>query len=145
MAFGKIRNAGLIPGKTVPLVLNMLPGEPVVNVEHLGTSNTSFINDQVARASHHKAVTRTASTGAPMSELERERVDRENREFIIKHVIRKLEAKHDDGRDATDADIPEFVQSLPPDVVTTILVFAFNAENFRERVIESAPKALAEK
>ncbi len=68
-----------------------------------------------------------------------------NRVILTKHCVRKLEALHDDGSVATDADIPMFVESLPADTIDKIREFATNAENFRERVLESDAKTLAEK
>lgn len=146
MAFGKIAAATLVAGKTVALKLDMLPGQPVVHVEHLGETNEDYWNDQIARANTQDSVSvgRRAGGGKITRKTVHKRREKD-RETLTKYAVRHLEAKHDDGRDATDADIPEFMQSIPPDVVDTIRDFVLNEENFREGIPESDPQELAGK
>ncbi len=141
MAFEQIRSAGLKPGKTVPLILNMLPGEPVIHVEHLGDENTGFLNDAIAKANAKAAL---GTKGQKLSRAKLDEMREKNRATLAKHSVRSLEAKHSDGRAATDKDIPEFVDALPADVVDIVVQFVNDAENFRDRM-ESKPEDLAEK
>lgn len=139
MAFD-FSSAHLKPGKTVPLVLNMLPGEPVVQIEHLGESNKSFFNDLIARANAKATVVPSKLTAKALKEARAK-----NREMIAKHAVRDLVATHDDGRKATKEDIPEFIAALPDDVIDLIREFASNPENFRDQTIEADPADIAEK
>ncbi len=140
MAFDKIRSAELVPGKTVALKLDMLPGSPVVHVEHLGEENSSWVNEQIATA-NSKPLSRGKKklTAKGLKEA-----TEEHRKEIADHAIRGLDATHDDGTPATKADIPEFVASLPRDVVDLIWVFAYTPANWRD-TIEVDAKELAEK
>lgn len=142
MPFDQIKNAALRPGKLVPLVLNMLPGEPVVHLEHLGDENASYFDDAIAKAN---AKAQAGKKGGRASRRQLAENRDKNRETLAKHSVRHLEARHSDGRAATDADIPEFMASVPPDVVDTMIVFAFDAENWRERSIDGDARELAEK
>ncbi len=142
MPFEQFKKAVLMPGKTVPLRLNMLQGEPVLHVEHIGDENVSYVDDIIAKAHATKQV------GVRGKKLSRKMLAEsmvENRRIVAAHAVRHVEALHSDGRAATDADIPELVASLPDDVITTIYNFASDAENFRERPIEGDAKELAEK
>ncbi len=145
MGFKKIRACDVVRGKTVPYPFDgeggrpHFPGEPVAHLEYLGESNAGFWSDQIARAK--------ASVPTPKAISERTILEARtrNRAILAKHCVRKLEALHDDGSVATDADIPEFVEDLPADAVDKLREFATNIENFRERVLESDAKTLAEK
>lgn len=142
MGFDQFRKAELEPGHTVPMVLDMLPGEPVIHVEHLGETNSTYLDDEIARAN-----AKPASAGGKgqqkISKVKLAEIRTKRRATLAKHVIRKLEAKHSDGKPATVEDIPLFVDSIPGDVVDTIWNFANNAENFRPSLDDV--KDLAEK
>ncbi len=142
MAFGRIKAASLKAGKTVPLKLNQLPGDPIVHIEHLGETNASWWNDSVAQAGAKDAAP-DAKAKVTLKTLAAARA--KNRAVIAKHAIRKLEAIHDDGRKATDADIPEFVDALPDHVFDIVKNFALDHNNFMERAIDGDPDELAEK
>lgn len=136
--FAQIAAARPKPGKIVPLVLNMLPGSPTVHVEHLGETNAAYWQDAIARAEAEPAA--VGRRGITELRARRER----NRGLLVKFAVRRLEAVHSDGTPATDADIPEFVEALPDDVVDTVWVFCSDVENFRERPL-AAPEKLAGK
>ena len=137
--------SNLRPGKTVALKLNMLPGQPVIHVEHLGESNQTFWNDQIARANSRDAVAAIVASkpGKITKKVIKER-RKKDRETLAKHAVRDLEAKHSDGRPATRDDIPDFMDAIPDDVVDIIRDFAQDPENFRDRV-EADPEDTAEK
>jgi hypothetical protein len=132
-------------GKTVPFKVNMLPGEPVAHIEHLGESNASYLSDQIAQANAKTmAAAGVSQKKKLLSKKALEELRDKRRDIISKHAVRDLVAKHSDGTPATKADIPMWVAALPPDIIDLIWDFANNAENFRD-VIESEPKELAEK
>jgi hypothetical protein len=139
MGFEKIRRAALVPGKTVPLKLDMLPGSPVIHIEHIGDENATWINSRVAKANAESPRAKKKVTVKSLNEATEER-----RQEIIDHAIRNIEARHDDGTPATKADIPLFGAALPADVVDLVWVFAHNAANWRDEM-EGDPKELAEK
>ena len=141
MAFDHIKRSAIAPGKTVQLVLNMLPGSPVVHVEHVGETNVGFMNELLAKANGRHLATSSSS----LSAKDRDDARARNRETLARHSIRHLEATHSDGTPATDTDIPDFVAALPDDVVDLIRDFVRDPNNFRERPIEGDPKAIAEK
>jgi hypothetical protein len=134
MAFAKIRAAAPRAGKLKPVVLDMLPGKPVVHLEQLGDDNATWVADQISRANSKTALgigSRKAS-----KKLLREIVERK-REVVTAHAVRKIEAVHDDGHEATADDIPEFCESLPGYVVEAIYDYAANANNWLEVEPES--------
>lgn len=134
-------SAALKPGKTIPLKLYMLPGEPVVHVEHLGETNASFWNDSIAKANGgERRVGGNALTKRAIASARRK-----NRATLAAHAIRKLDATHSDGKAATLADIPEFVDALPDDIVDFLRDYCTNQENFRDTQIEGVPENLAGK
>ncbi len=146
MAFQHIKNAGLVAGHTVKLQFNNLPGAPVVHVEYLGETNSGWLNDEIARANSVSAM--VTSSKATLSKQKIQETRGKRRAAFAKHAVRKLEAKHSDGKDATTDDIPEFVDALPDEVFDSAWLFVVDAENFRERVIdvgEESVKALVEK
>lgn len=148
MGFDQYEKAKIVSGRTVPYVMNMLPGEPVVHVEWIGDTNRTWVNHLMAEARAGEKGIKAVSDRefAKLADPEQRKKNREeNRKLLAKHSIRKLEAFHSDGRAATDDDIPLWVQSIPDDCVDKIVVFVLNAENFREHVIESTASALAEK
>lgn len=68
-----------------------------------------------------------------MTSLERQKQMLRFRETLAKHAIRHLtDVKHDDGQKATDADIPDWVDALPPDIVNRLISIAFNIDHWRE-------------
>ncbi len=142
MAFGKIEAASLKPGKTVALKLNQLPGSPVVHVEHLGETNASWWNDNVTKADP-KAAAPDRAGKATLKSIAAARAA--NRIIVAKHAVRRLEATHDDGRKATDEDIPEFVESLPDHVFDIVKNFALDANNFMDVAADSDANELAGK
>lgn len=136
-------SAMVTPGRTIPVILNMLPGSPVIHVECFGPDNKSYMASVLAAANakapvkvgRGEKVKVTADTFAET--LAEERKD-------LHHAIRRIEAKRKDGTDATDADIPAFIAALPPDVVHRVHAIANNLENFRDGQFAD-PKELAEK
>jgi hypothetical protein len=140
--FSKYADAALKSGKTVKLKLNMLPGAPTIHVEHLGENNAGYWTDLTARAGTGAAEIGTARGGRTLEERQERR--KRNRETLARHAVRQLDAKHDDGTPATNADIPEWCEAIPPDVVDMIFVFALDPENFREHSF-AATADLAEK
>lgn len=126
-------------GKTVPLVLDMLPGKPIVHLEWLGETNATWMSDQIARA-NAKTATAAKKADPKITKKGLDEIREKNRGFLAKHAVRRLEAKHNSGenagKDATEADIPEFMAKIPGDVVDTIVEFCANQENFRDADIE---------
>ncbi len=145
MAFDHISKAALTPGKTIPLSLDMLPGTPVIDVEHLGDENASYLDDEIAKA-NAKGVSAGSQKGKKVTPARLVEIREKRRDIIAKHAIRHLkDVKHSDGKQATDAEIPAFAAALPGDVVDKIWDIVTDAELFRERSIDGDPKALAEK
>jgi hypothetical protein len=140
MGFEQIRKAALVPGKLVPLKLDMLPGSPVIWVEHLGEENATWINARVAAA--NAAMQSRGKKKVTVKDLKA--TTEERRQEIIDRAIRNLDAVHDNGTPATKTDIPMFGEALPPDVVDLVWAFAYNAANWRD-AIEGDPKELSEK
>lgn len=133
--------AKLQPGKLVPIKLNMLPGHPVVWVEHLGETNKGYWNETLAMAGSGGA---EAGSGKRTPETVKADIEK-HRKSIERHAIRKLDAKHTDtGEAATQADIPEFCEAIPDDVVETVYWFSRDPENFRKHSFSNAAD-LAEK
>lgn len=145
--FEHFSRAALQAGKIVPLTLASLPGEPVIGVEHLGPTNVTLTNDEIARA-NAKETSRIGKSKNKQAKLSRASFDEmraQNRETVRKHVVRKLiDVKHSDGRAAVDDEISAFVDALPDETITEIVLFAVDASNFRDE-IESEAKVLAGK
>lgn len=135
----------LPPGKTVPFVLDMLPGKPVVHLEWLGETNKTWMSDQLARANAKKHAAKKIEK--TLTEHDIVEMREKNRVYLAKHSVRDLEAIHTDTKKAaTKDDIPLFMKSIPWDVVDLIVEFASNQENYREHDEPLAdPKDLAEK
>lgn len=139
------RKAELEPGRTVPMVLDMLPGSPEIQVEHLGDENRTYLADHIAKANAKASRSGGVAARKMVSKATIAEDQKQRRTDVAKHVVRDLKAKHTDGRDATPTDIPEWVDSLPNHVVMMIYLFALNAGNFLDQVIEGDVKELAEK
>lgn len=136
--------AELKPGKTIPVVLDMLPGAPVIELEYLGETNVSYLNDQISQANAKLM----SAGGTKNKQLTKKRIDEnraKRREILAKHAVRDLKAKHKDGMPATKADIPEFCNAIPADVVDTIWAMANNEELFRGEDSPSSASDVAEK
>lgn len=146
MAFGKIQSQALPLGKVVPLVLNQLKGDPVLHVAHLGETNVEYWNDALAKA-NTRATADIARRAASKITPELVRKARQaNRETVAKYAVKELEnVFHDDGRPATKDDVGAVVEALPDEVFDSVLAFVSNAENFRDRVFDDAPSAIAGK
>lgn len=140
--FDQFKVAALKPGKTMPLVLDMLPGRPVVHLEHLGETNAPFWADQIARANARNAI---GSSKKKITKKDLRELRQKKRDVLAKHGIRKLEALHSDKTPATSADIPDFVEAIPDDVVDVVFDYASNPDNYREIQIEGDPDEIAEK
>lgn len=147
MAFEQYAAAGLRSGKTTALVLNMLPGwrdadgkmqYPVVHVEHLGETNQTFWNDQIARANSREAIAAVMAKPGKITKKVLSARRKKDREALAAHAVRRLEARHKDGTPATAADIPDFMEAIPDDVVDVIRDFAMDPENFREAASDDA-------
>lgn len=143
MAFDQIRSARIIADKTVPLTLNMLPGRPTIHVVYLGETNVEFWNDSIAKA--NAKTNAIDERGVKLSPQKFREARVRNRITVAKYAVKHLEAVHSDGKPATDADIPEFIDALPDDVFDIVKTFVSDAENFRERNIEGDAAAIAEK
>ncbi len=150
MGFSNYRRADLESGRTVSMVLDMLPGKvkPEIKVEHLGDENRTYLSDEIAKA-NASASRASGNKKKLMSKARIAEMKQQRRDELKKHIVRELTATHDDGSPATNADIPAWVDSLPPDVVDLIYLFSLNAENFRtsddEPEEDGADKKLAEK
>jgi hypothetical protein len=133
------------PGQLVPMELNMLPGKPTVHLEYLGPDNATWIAEQVAKANAvvkkplaiGRSSERPKFTAADITDISELRA-------LLHHAIRKLDAVRTDGKPATAADIPDFIEAIPPDVVRRIHAVADNVENFRNAQFGN-PKEIAEK
>lgn len=136
--------AMVTPGRTIPVVLNMLPGSPTVHLEHLGPDNKTWLAAQVASA-NAAAPKKGIALGRERPKIDAKDLtdDTEQRADLV-HALRHLEATHTDGTPATDADIPEFIAGLPSDIVRRLHFVASNIENYRNGQFND-PKAIAEK
>ncbi len=152
----------IVGGKTVPFVLNffaphpLAKGEhPVIDCEHIGDYNDSFMNDSIARANAKIQIGDDDSV-RKLTKAKLDEVLETNRETIWKHGVRSLQHvyKRNRGPDAAEVpfvlattaeDIQGFVKSWPKDIVLKVWRMITNAERFREPAIYADPKALAEK
>ena len=131
------------PGKTVKLVLDMLPGAPAVHLEHLGESNKSYWSESVAKANSGEIHAGTRPKVITAKAIADRRV--RDRELLRKHVIRKLEAKHADGSDATLDDVGEWLEAIPAYVLDMLVEYAVNPANFGDAPVATDVDATAEK
>lgn len=140
MPFGKVA-AQEVTQKPVRLTLNQLSGQPWLEVVHLGETNVEFWADALAQAGTRAAQGgHQALTPAQVAEARLK-----NRDSVARYAVRGLGGfRHDDGREATMADIAELVGSLPASVFDSVLAFVMNPENFRERP-QGDPKEIAGK
>lgn len=137
--------AVLKPGKTIPVSLDMLPGKPAVQLEHLGDENVSWLNDQIAKANAKIAMAAfTDNKKKQLSPKKIEEARKLRRDILAKHAVRGLTAKHKDGTPATVSDIPMWCDAIPPDVVDKLWSIANDDELYRD-VDEQDSKELAEK
>jgi len=145
MPFEKMRAAVAPAGKLIKVRLDNLPGQPEIEMEHLGETNASWMADQAARAGTKDALVLGASLDRVASQRERKQQLLRYRETLEKHAVRHLtDVRHDDGTKATDDQIAEWVDALPDDMVYRLISVAFNVENWREVPTIDA-KVLAEK
>jgi hypothetical protein len=145
--FDYIADAALVPGKTVPYKFTQFIGEPVVHVEHLGETNKTYLNEEIARANSSAALASSGGGKRVSKQLIKEQRDK-RRKIYAKHAVRKLEAKTKTGEAAGQDLIPDFVNSLPDEVFDVAWNFVRDPENFRELTIdadEDSTKALVEK
>ncbi len=134
----------LVPGRTIAMELDMIPGAPVVHIEFLGIDNKSFMESLIVKA--NAKTPKTAAKDKKVTVATYTDAIEEHRADIL-HAVRKLEGmRHTDGRLATDADIPDFIAGLPPDIVEKIWFKANSVEAHRPGLQTVAEeKALAEK
>jgi hypothetical protein len=154
MAFKAIMAQVVQTGKTVQLPLTQLrgpKGAPVLHVEYLGETNTSYWLDVLSRAkadaatAHVTAGRRHDLTPAEMAARLRDQRAKK-RDVVALHAVRDVENLfHDDGTPATKADIQDFVKALPDDVFDVVWMFAEDANNFRETPVMDEPAAIAGK
>lgn len=136
-------SAMVTPGRTIPIVLNMLSGAPTVHLECLGPDNKTYMAAVLAKANAKEPVKVGRGEKKKVTIASLQDAIAEERGDLL-HAIRRLEATRTDGTPATDADIPAFIAALPPDVVQRIHAVANNIENYRDSVFAD-PKELAEK
>lgn len=140
--FDANRDAVIKPGKTVGYRIEGLPGQPVAHVAFLDDDD-GWRSDQAAKS------------GGPIlpPSATREQFLAEKRRqlrFAVKRLEARYVSRDADGRivlgaEATDADIPEWVESLPlNDIVEEMYLICRTAERFREKFV-LAPDKLAEK
>ncbi len=141
MAFD-FKSAELQVGKTIPVVLSKLPGQPVVHLEYLGDTNATYVSDLIGKANAKKS---TSGGRKMMSKKELAKALTDARELLAKHAVRNLECKHVDGTEATNADIPLFCESIPAWQVWELRDMASTLDNYLDFPIEGDPKDLAEK
>lgn len=153
MGLNNVRKQKLKAGKVVPLVMNQLYGDPVLNVEHLGETNFGYLNDALAQAGA-KAARFTGQQQRTPEQIQRERD--ENRATVTKHGVRSLgEGWYHDDKDgnadksrpveSTPAGIAEVVNALPDEVFDSLFLFCLNGENFRDVAIAMPADELAKK
>lgn len=142
----------MVSGYTIPILLDGLPGSPVVHIEHLGPDNRTLLAEQIATANAtlaeaakatKKRIGKKQSDAPPVvDESWFQNRTASRRETLIKHVVRKLEATHTDGTAATDADIPAWVNAIPKATVDLLYELAEGNANFFR---PSEPKDIAKK
>jgi hypothetical protein len=141
--FDHFKAAALKPGRLQPYTFWQLAGEPRVLIEQLWDGNATFAADMVARSNvdeeKAKRKRKVKNTLATIAENKAQ-----NRKTVADHVIRHIDdVKHTDGTRATDADLAEFIASLPDDLITDVLMDAADKEKWRE--IEGDVEAIAKK
>lgn len=131
MSFKRYTDTAPKSGATIRHVLRSLPaapgrGQPAVQLEHLGKTNQSYMAAIVAEAGTKKV----QDNRLTLKVMEED--DRKKREIVAAHAVRHLEdVVHDDGTDATDAEIASFVASLPQCDVDEMFFAASNVANYR--------------
>lgn len=142
--------ANVTPGRTIRVVMNNLPpmprregeeaspGFPVAHVELLNDDNRSYQGYLIQRADaskkkgkliDEKPKTLEARVERAMEQTAEKRAERRRE---IHHAVRKIEARHSDGADATEADIPAWIAALPQDAVDRIWIIAHDEDMFRD-------------
>jgi hypothetical protein len=148
-----LRRYDVKAGKSVPLILNMIPGDPVLHLEHLGESNHRFINDKV-RGTGTDAVRASALRGTSDVDA-RQKVRDENRETVARYCVHRVEGFfYDDAAGNPDPTSPvpntpegfmQVIRSLPDWIFDIVLAFVVNAANFMERVVAGDAADVAKK
>lgn len=123
--------AELAPGKTITVRLDQLPGKPVVQLEHLGETNRTWLDDQLAKANTQQA-SKSSKARGKVSKRKLAESLAAARDLLAAHSVRDLVAKHADGKPATTADIPDWCAAIPADIVWLLVEIAADPESFRE-------------
>lgn len=123
-------------GYTVPLVLDMLPGSPVVHLEHLGLANKSYVASQIAAATaaaeeirkDKRKIGRKVDTAITFKDADQDIIEKR---ADLHHAIRNLEGFHSDGvTPASSKDIPDFISAIPKHIVVLLWNFCQVESNF---------------
>lgn len=139
--FSNYAGQGLQFGKTVAYpvteLVNADGSHPILDVEHVGQANTSFIEELIATAK---------ADDKEESPLRLADAVRANRDRLSKHAVRHLRNTFfSDGAEATDAAIPAFIDALPAIALERLLAFVSDPRNFCAYPIAEKPAAVAEK
>lgn len=136
-------------GKTFKYVLRGLRNpdgsHPAVHIEHLGEENKPYWLELLAKA---QADARAATSVSTPAEIDKDRRDTRAlyRERIIRYSARRLDnVFHDDGVPATDADLAQFIRSIPDGDFDLIYDAATNPANFRDYPVAGNAADIAEK
>lgn len=101
---------------------------PSLRVRYAGEGNTPYINAILAYGR------KQVSKGKVLiDEVHLDKNRRQDRELYPKYVIVGWEEPMvtDEGRPATDADIPDFIAALPIDMMDGLRAYCSNPENYR--------------
>src|SRR5262245_18224853 len=125
--------AAVRPGKLRRVRLEMLPGAPEIDVEHLGETNKTWLAEMVGKAGTNPVqVVGTGPGGAQTAAERAEQLER-FRGILASHGVRHLvSVRRADGTPAVDADIARWCAAIPPDVVTRLVVLCFDVDKFRD-------------
>jgi hypothetical protein len=140
MPIGNLQRQRVQPGKVVRRVLDMLVGNPVLLLRHLGSTNAEWMSHLLSAPDEDARALGATAT----NEAERQRNMLRNRESVARFACAGVEGFYFDGADggpdyerpvpSTPDGIMEVMLSLSDDVFNVyVLPYVLNQENFRER------------
>lgn len=130
MPFAKTAEQTPKIGKTIRIVLNQIKqeqGPPVLHCEFAGEGNQGYFNEVLADANNPDNEIGSRQISMTRANEFRTKV----RGRLARHVVRHLEnVFHDDGKEATDADIADYVANIPNFVFDELYKIVKTEENF---------------
>lgn len=146
MALNNIKRHSVKPGAIRTVVLNTISPETEMDIECLGQSNFSFMNDQTRGAGSEEVKAILGRTASTPEQREKNRLA--NRETLAKHSVKAVRGfyydhpteKDEDGDPMPDLSNPvpsdakgirDAVMALPDDMFADLMTFALDENNFR--------------